>query len=184
MVKEDAVARIHMVTFSVVDGDPIGVEFCHSIGGSRIEWRCFLLRGFLDESEELTAGCLIEFGFDSRFFDGIKNTKCTKSDNISRVFGYVKTYPYVTLGAEVIDFIGFNFFDEATDATAVGEVSVMEEKFDTMDMRVLVEVIDAPGIKGAGSSDDAMDFVALFQEEFREIGSVLSGNAGNECLFH
>lgn len=90
----------------------------------------------------------------------------------------------MTLGAEVVNFIGFDFFDEATDATAVGEVSVMKEKFDAMDVRILVKVIDTSGIKGAGSSDDAVDFVALFEEELREIRAVLSGDAGNECFFH
>jgi hypothetical protein len=29
-----------------------------------------------------------------------------------------------------------------------------------------------------------MDLVAFFQQEFSKVGSVLPGNAGDECFFH
>lgn len=41
MVEEYAVASVHSVRFTVVDRDPIGVEFGYSIGRARVERRSF-----------------------------------------------------------------------------------------------------------------------------------------------
>ena len=51
-------------------------------------------------------------------------------------------------------------------------------------MRVLVDVVDPLGVEQRGPAFDAVDFIAFFEEEFREIGSVLSGDAGDEGAFH
>ena len=50
-------------------------------------------------------------------------------------------------------------------------------------VRVLVDMVQPVGIEGRGPSDDPVDLVALLQEKFREVGAVLSCNAGDErCL--
>ena len=52
------------------------------------------------------------------------------------------------------------------------------------DVRVLVQVVDPLGIEGRRPPLDAMDFVALGQQELRQIGAVLAGDAGDEGFFH
>jgi len=44
---------------------------------------------------------------------------------------------------------------------------------------VLVEVVDALGVEGRSAAFQAVDFIPFSKQEFREIGAVLSGNAGD-----
>jgi hypothetical protein len=56
---------------------------------------------------------------------------------------------------------------------------------DVADEVLHVEVLDARGIEGGRPADDAMDFVTLTEKELGEVGTVLAGDAGDECaLFH
>src|SRR5258708_39045559 len=50
-------------------------------------------------------------------------------------------------------------------------------------MAVTVEIVDAVGIQRGGSSLDAVHGVALAQEEIRQIGAILAGDAGDEGHF-
>ena len=63
VVEQDAVAGIHAVGFTVVDGDPVGVEFGAGVGAPGVEGGGFLLRGFLDEAVEFAGAGLVEAGF-------------------------------------------------------------------------------------------------------------------------
>ena len=47
-------------------------------------------------------------------------------------------------------------------------------------VRILVEVLDPLGVERAGPADQAVDLVALGQQEFGQIGAILSGDAGNQ----
>ena len=49
-------------------------------------------------------------------------------------------------------------------------------------MRVLVEVVDAVRVQLGSTSFDAMHLVALVEQELRQVGSVLAGDAGDECF--
>ena len=60
----------------------------------------------------------------------------------------------------------------------------MQEEAHAVDVRIGVKVIDPRGVEGARAADDAVDFVAFFQEQIREVGAVLAGDAGDERFFH
>ncbi len=47
----------------------------------------------------------------------------------------------------------------------------------------MVEMVDALGVERAGAADDAVHLVALGEQQFREIGTVLAGDSGNEGFF-
>jgi hypothetical protein len=53
-----------------------------------------------------------------------------------------------------------------------------------VDVRVAVKVVDAAGVEGRGTADDAMHLVTLREQEFGEIGTVLAGDAGDQGFFH
>ena len=53
-----------------------------------------------------------------------------------------------------------------------------------LDVGILIDVIDALGVEEGRAAFDAVDFVAFFQKEFREVGTVLAGDACDECFFH
>ena len=50
-------------------------------------------------------------------------------------------------------------------------------------MGILVEVVDAIRVQLGGTTLDAVDFVALLEQELSEVGSVLAGDACDECFF-
>ena len=93
----------------------------------------------------------------------------------------VEGYGDVALGAEVVDLVGLDFFEDAAEAGAVAEVAVVEDHAGVGVVGVGVEVVDAVGVEGAGAADDAVDFVAFGEQEFGEVGAVLPGDAGDEC---
>ena len=66
----------------------------------------------------------------------------------------------------------------------VGEVAVVQDEAAVRLVRVLVEVVDALGVEGRGAALDAVDLVALGEQELGEVGAVLAGDAGDQSLFH
>ncbi len=45
-------------------------------------------------------------------------------------------------------------------------------------------MVDARRIEGAGAPDDPVDFIALFQEQIREITPVLASNSSDQRFLH
>src|SRR5437867_12436441 len=48
-------------------------------------------------------------------------------------------------------------------------------------MGIVVEVIDAIGVEKACTPHQAVDFIALREQELGKIGAVLSGDTGDQC---
>jgi hypothetical protein len=44
---------------------------------------------------------------------------------------------------------------------------------------VAVQVVNAPGREGAGPSNDAVDLIALREQELRQVRAILTGDAGD-----
>jgi hypothetical protein len=86
----------------------------------------------------------------------------------------------VALGAEVVDLVGLELVEELGQRRRVGQVPVVGEKADARLVRVVVEVIDPVGVEARGTADDAVDLVALLQQELGQVGAVLAGDAGDQ----
>ena len=65
----------------------------------------------------------------------------------------------------------------------VGQVAVVQDEFAVIDVRILIQMIDAVGIKQRGAALDAVHDVALLQQKFSQISAVLASDAGDECNF-
>ena len=63
---------------------------------------------------------------------------------------------------------------------AVGQVGVVQEEPAPALVRVVVEVVDPPGRERARAADQAVDLVALVEQELGEVRAVLAGDAGDE----
>jgi hypothetical protein len=79
----------------------------------------------------------------------------------------------MALGGQIVDFRRPHLLDDPDQAGAVGQVAVMELDADIGLMQVAVEVVDPSGVEGRGAPLDAMDFIALAQQQFGEIGAAL-----------
>jgi len=84
--------------------------------------------------------------------------------------------------AQDVDLVGLHLLDDAGEVGAVGEVAVVQHEALVLDVRVFVDVVDALGIEERRAALDAVDFVALVEQELGEVGAVLAGDAGDECF--
>lgn len=87
------------------------------------------------------------------------------------------------LGGEVVDLVWLHLLDDADQAGGVGQVAVVEDEAAILDVRVLVQVVDAVGVEEAAAALDAVHLVAFFEQQFGQIGAVLPGYAGDEGNF-
>ena len=90
----------------------------------------------------------------------------------------------MALGGQVVDLVRLHLLDDADQAGAVGQVPVVQDEPLLGFVRILVEVIDAVGVEQRRTALDAVHLVALLQQQFRQIGAVLAGDAGNQCALH
>ncbi len=67
----------------------------------------------------------------------------------------------MTLGAEVVDFIGLGFLHDADKVAGVTQVAIVQLEVGVLDVRVLVDVVDALGVEQRRTALDAVDDVAL-----------------------
>ena len=58
--------------------------------------------------------------------------------------------------------------DQLDQAAGVGHVTVMQEEPAAV-VRILIDVLDAPGVEGAGAADEAMNLVVMGEEQLGEI---------------
>ena len=87
------------------------------------------------------------------------------------------------LGAEVVNLIGLDLADQSGEVGGIREVAVVEAEVRISHLMMLVDVIHSMRVEGGCSTLNAMDFVAFFEEELSEVGSVLSSYAGDEGRF-
>ena len=186
VVEQDAVAGIHPVRLAVVDGDPVGVELGHRVGAPRIEGGGLLLRDLLHQAVELGGGRLVETGFlfQAQDADRLEDAQRAEGVGVGGVFGFLEGNGDVALRGEVVDLVGLHLLDDADQARRIGEVAVVQDEAAVLLVRILVQVVDAIGVEQRGAALDAVDFVALVQQEFGEVGAVLAGDAGDEGFFH
>src|SRR5690348_16938059 len=105
MVEEYAVAGVQAVGLSIVDGNPIGIDFGGAIGTARIKRRGFALRHFENLPEHFAGGRLVELRFESRFPDGLKETNSAEPGDFAGVLGNIEADTHMALCAEVVDLI-------------------------------------------------------------------------------
>ena len=90
----------------------------------------------------------------------------------------------MALRAEVVDLVRLHFLHDVDQAAGVCEVAVVEDEVGVVDVGIFIQMVDAVGIEERGAALDAVDRVALLQQELREIGAVLPGDPGDEsCLW-
>ena len=68
--------------------------------------------------------------------------------------------------------MGIGLFDRPDERQLIEQVGLHERD-------AVQDVLDAPGVGRAQATDDPEDLVALLEEEFREVRTILSRDAGD-----
>ena len=102
---------------------------------------------------------------------------------IRGVFRLLERNLDVALRREVVELVGLRLLDHARQARGIRHVAVVQDEAAIADVRVLVEVIDAVGVEERRPALDAVDDVALAEQQLGEVGAVLPGDAGDQSDF-
>jgi hypothetical protein len=89
----------------------------------------------------------------------------------------------MALRREIVDLGRLGFLDDADQIGAVRHVSIMQMETGALDMRILVDVLDARGVERRRASLDAMDDIALLEQQLGKVGAILPGNTGDQRNF-
>ena len=185
VVEQDAVRGVHAVGLAVVHRDPVGVDLGGAVGRARVERRGLRLRHLADLAEHLGRRGLVEphLAFHAEDADRFEQAQGAERIGVGGVFGGLEADLHVALGGQIVDLVRLHLLDDPDQARAVGQVAVVQHEPDVGLVRVLVEVVDPPGVEGRRAPLDAVDHVALAQQQFGEVGAVLPGHAGDQCDF-
>jgi len=88
----------------------------------------------------------------------------------------------MALRREIVDFLGLSFSEQSRERAAIGQVAVVKEEAIAALVRVGVNGFEPARVERARAADDPMHFVALAQQQFREIRPVLSSDSSDQCL--
>jgi hypothetical protein len=85
----------------------------------------------------------------------------------------------------MVHFLGLEVIDEIGDLFAVHEVAIVQEEAGSRVVGILIDMIDAVRVEGARTPHEAVDFIAFREEEFGQIGTVLTSDTRDEgALWH
>ena len=159
VVKEDAVGNVHAVGLTVVDKDPEGVLLGNGVGRAGVEGGGLGLRDLLNLSVKLGGGGLVEADLllHAASADGIEHTEDTNAVGVSGVLGHIEGNLDVGHGTEVVDFGGADLGNDGDQVGGIAEIAVVKEELDAGGVTVLVEMVNAAGVEGRRTTDDAVD---------------------------
>ena len=111
---------------------------------------------------------------------GLEQPERPEGVGVGRVFGGLEADLHVALGGQVVDLIGLMLLDQTNEIGGVSQITIMHEEARITLVRVDVEIIDAGGVERGGAALDAVDGVALLQQQAREVCAILARNTGDE----
>jgi hypothetical protein len=85
----------------------------------------------------------------------------------------------VALCGEIVDLGRSHLLNQTNQVRAVGEITIVKMKSRITLMRILVQMIDPLSVKGGATTFESVDFIALTEEELREVAPILSRDASN-----
>ena len=111
--------------------------------------------------------------------DGVQDAQHAQGVHIAGVLGGVEADPHVALGGQVVDLVGADLAHDLDDGGRVGQIAVMQG-----DGMFGQQMVDTAGVGDGGAADNAVDLVALFQQELGQIAAVLARDTGDQCFLH
>ena len=74
--------------------------------------------------------------------------------------------------------------DQTGQIEGVRQVAEMQEHAAVFGMDILVEMVDPAGVVGGSAAFDAVDFITFFQQQFGQVGTVLTSDSCDKSFFH
>ena len=184
VVEQDAVDGEEAVRLAVVDRHPVGVDLRGGVRAARVERRRLVLGHLLRAAEHLRGRRLVDPRPDLQLADRLEQAHGAEAGDLARVLRHVEGDLDVALRAEVVDLVRVDQAQRAVERGRVGQVPVVQDQPPAGGVRVLVDVVDPPGVEGRGAPDQAVDLVALVEQELGQVRPVLPGDPGDQRFLH
>jgi hypothetical protein len=111
--------------------------------------------------------------------DGLEQPQSTEAISIRRAFRRFERYLHMTLGGKVVNLIRLRLLDDPNEVGSVRHVPVVHDKAQLLLVRILIKMIDPPGIERGRAPLQAMNDIALVEQEFGKVRAILPGDSGN-----
>ena len=185
VVEEDAIAGVEAIGLTVVHDNPVTVHLGDGVGAAGVERGSFFLRDFLHLAVEFAGAGLVEAGFlfEAEDADGVEQAQYAEGIRVGGVFGFFEADSNVALGGEIVDLVGLGLLDDPDEARTVRHIAMMEEEAHIYFVTILDKVVNSVCIEEASAALDSMDDVALVEQEFGKIRTVLASDASDEGDF-
>ncbi len=179
VVEQDAVRGVQAVRLAVVHRRPVRVELGHAVGRPGVERGGLVLRR-RGRPVELRGRGLVVPRVDPGGADGLEHPHGPDAGDVAGVVGHLERHLHVRLGREVVHLLRLDRPDEVHQAERVGQVAVVQHQRTPLLVRVLVDVVEAPGVERGRPADEAVHLVSLGEQQFGEVGAVLTGDARDQ----
>ena len=179
MVEQDTAGSVHSVALTVVNCDPVGVDLGGSIWTARIERCFFALRYGLHQPVHLRAGGLVKTGFGGHLPHRVQQPDRSDGGCIAGELRDIEANPNVALSGQVVDLAGLSLSQYLGKRAGVAEIPIMQKEFRPLIVKILVDRINSLCVEAGGAPDDSVGLIPLGQQKFSQIGSILTGDAGD-----
>jgi hypothetical protein len=183
MVEQDAAAGVEAVTLPIIYGYLVGEQLRTGVRAARMKAGVLILRRRL-AAEHLARGCLIKTAAEVCAADRFEQAQRSHSHHVRRVLGDVEAHTDMALSAQIVDFVGPDFREARGQRAGVGEIGIVEKEPGAGAVGVFIQVVDAIGVEGRCATFQSVDLVAFGEKKLGEIGTVLSGDPGDQGLGH
>jgi hypothetical protein len=181
VVEENAAATEYVVALAVVHRHPVRVELGHTVGTAGVERGVLLLGDGLHLAKHLGRAGLVEPDLGVYQTDRLQQVKRTDTGDLCRGVGLVKRHANKTLGSQVVNLYGVHLLHQGNAGSQVGQVVLHQMKVGVV---LDAQLVNAPEIDGASAAIGAVHGVALFKQQLRQVGAVLTGDSGDDGGLH
>ena len=181
MIVENAIASKEAIRLPVNAHELSGESLGAAVGRSWPQWRLFALWRFFCAPENFRARGVVKAHRLRLIARNLEQAQRRHSNFFASRFRNFETQTDMALSGEVINFRGTHFGKNPPQSRAIGKIPVMQKKAFLVDIFVAPQMLNARAEQVAGSPNDPVNLVTFLQQQLGQIGSILTGDAGNQC---
>src|SRR5262249_60947905 len=172
--EQDARAAEHPVALAVVDRDEVPVDLGDTIGAARMERRRFTLRRLPRLAEHLARRRLVEANPPGiKQPDRLEDASDADGGILSGKHWLLPARRHEAHGGEVVDLVGAHGAEDIDEGELIEQVGLVQ-------LDAALQMGDALEVLGARTANDAVDLIALVEEQFSQIAAVLARDDGDD----
>ena len=181
MIEQNPRGGMQPEALPVIHRHPMRVELGHGIGAARIERRPLALHRLLDLAEHLRGRRLIEPRLRTNDAHRLQHVRSPKPGHGAGEQRLLKRGMHKALRRKIVDLVRLHLLNDADAARQINQIAIMQLH--------LIEHADPAqsltnDVSRRRSAQQAMNPVALAEQQSGEIGAILAGNTCDQCYLH